>query len=306
MIFDLHVHTNESDGKYSKLTLLKYANDKKFEAIAFCDHNICNNVNANIINERFKREYGTDSKTIFIPAIEIDAYNDIYRRIHILGYGIVNTSLIMEQLERIKKQNVIATKRQIELINQLYNTKLTEEYVELIEGTKDISAEGLKKALINLGIAKDIRDTYRYVSYSSNTHVERKKLTDKETIKLIKAAGGVAILAHPIEISNKKTKEKLGHGKEYEQYLEYLIECGIDGVESHTIKHNRQEQNDYYNLNKKFQLISTAGTDFHDETRTPILGINYNPEIFLYPLLEKIEERNSEIIKGDNKKNEER
>lgn len=306
MYYDLHVHTNESDGKYSKLEILRYTSKKGIKVIAFCDHNVCDNINSNKIATEYQNEYNERLNTLIIPAIEIDTDNVTYRRIHILGYGLRKPELIRKKLFEIQMSNVKATEKQIEIINKLYGTRISEELAEKLEGTKYISSQGLKLALVNLGIAKDMRDTYRFVSRSSPTHVDRIKIQDIEAIKLIKKAGGVAILAHPIEVCRKDTGEKIGHTQEYEEYIKYLITYGLDGVESHTIKHNQEERQKYLEINNKYNLLSTAGTDFHDEIRTPKLGTDYEPEKFLFPLLERIRKENNKVIESESSRDDER
>lgn len=306
LYYDLHIHTNESDGKYSKLEILRYTNKKNINVVAFCDHNVCGNVNSKKIITEYEKEYNEKLNTLIIPAVEIDADNKIYRRIHILGYGIKKAELISKKLMEFQISNVEATKKQIELINKLYGTKISEELVKKLEGTENISSQGLKLALINLGIAKDIKDTFKFVSHKSPTHVDRKKIQDIGAIELIKKAGGVAILAHPIEICRKDTGEKIGYNQAYEQYLRYLISYGLDGVESHTMKHNDDERQKYFEINNKFHILSTAGTDFHDEIRTPKLGIDFEPKRFLFPLLDKIVIQNNQIIERESNQDEER
>lgn len=295
MQYDLHVHTRESDGKYSNLELMKSANDKNFAYIAFCDHNVCNNINPCILSERYIAKYRSVCKTKVIPSIELDVSNEIYRRIHILGYGIIDTELLTKRISEIQMQNVEATVLQIKLINEKYGTNITKEQVEIIEGTKFISSKGLKQTLIKLGIVQNMRDTYKFVSHRSDTHVDRKKIKDVEAIDLIHKAGGIAVLAHPIEISDKKNGISVGYSEKYEEYLQELIRYGLNGVESHTVKHSDTEKRAFFKINYKYNLISTAGTDFHDEKRTPIFGVSYNHNIFLQPLLDKVKEQNKKF-----------
>ena len=48
MKYDLHIHTSCSDGKYSKLDLLKYLNGLNYEYVSFADHNyIIRNIRKN-------------------------------------------------------------------------------------------------------------------------------------------------------------------------------------------------------------------------------------------------------------------
>ena len=103
--YDLHVHSSDSDGKYSKVDLLEKARENNIEVIAFCDHNSCENMNPRIIKQEYLEKYGMNSETLIIPAIEISAGSDPYRGIHILGYGIKDIGLIKSKIHEIDRQN---------------------------------------------------------------------------------------------------------------------------------------------------------------------------------------------------------
>ena len=74
-------------------------------------------------------------------------------------------------------------------------------------------------------------------------------------------------------------------------YLKYLKSAGLSGVETHTVKHTEYEQAMYYKGAKELNLLTTAGSDFHDEERTPVFGVDYEPTEFLKPILECLKER---------------
>lgn len=39
-MIDLHIHTTNSDGKYTVKEILEMAEEKKISTISFCDHNV--------------------------------------------------------------------------------------------------------------------------------------------------------------------------------------------------------------------------------------------------------------------------
>ncbi len=74
---DLHIHSNESDGKMSPLEIVEQAKNKNKKYIAIADHNnIDAYLSTNILAEDF-----------VIPAVEFDCFHKGII-IHILGYGI--------------------------------------------------------------------------------------------------------------------------------------------------------------------------------------------------------------------------
>lgn len=74
---DLHIHSEESDGKLNAVEILKQAKERNLKHIAICDHNTVDAYrNTNILAD-----------DIVIPAVEFDC---VYKGclMHILGYGI--------------------------------------------------------------------------------------------------------------------------------------------------------------------------------------------------------------------------
>lgn len=289
-MYDLHVHSTDSDGKYSKVQLLELARLKKMSVIAFCDHNSYQNLDSNKIKAEYEKRYHEKSDILIIPAIEISASSDKYRGIHILGYGITNIKPIKDCIDRINEQNSQALYRQIELINSEYGIPINVEQIVKIANKKVITDKDIEKALIYLGYIQTSKEMYKFTSRSSKSHVEKHKISDIDSIRIIHDSGGIAILAHPIEIKNRSDNVTIGYD-EFEKYIKYLQIYGLDGVETHTIKHNNEQQSNYFKITKKYELLTTAGTDFHDEERTPKFGVEYDPNIFLKPLLSKLKEK---------------
>ena len=109
MKYDLHVHTTCSDGKYSKLDLLKYFNDNAFQYIAFADHNYIELKSDIEINSQYFNKYDEEQLVSMISAIEFDVLEN--RFLHILGYDIKDKERIYRLMEYSKKTNTEITKK---------------------------------------------------------------------------------------------------------------------------------------------------------------------------------------------------
>ena len=94
-MYDLHIHTTCSDGKYSRLELLKKLNDSSFEWVAFADHNYFDD-DCKILNEIYSKMYLKQQKINLINAVELDIME--YPRLHILGYDIKEPDLLIKSL----------------------------------------------------------------------------------------------------------------------------------------------------------------------------------------------------------------
>ena len=60
--------------------------------------------------------------------------------------------------------------------------------------------------------------------------------------------------------------------KEFEQFLQPLVQAGLAGIEANYFTHNMSERNFYNKMAKRHKLIVTGGSDFHDYVHGVELG----------------------------------
>jgi predicted metal-dependent phosphoesterase TrpH len=105
-----------------------------------------------------------------------------------------------------------------------------------------------------------------------------------EAIDLIRAAGGVPILAHPLSRGKRPPKEfgfPLGH-------YEAMIERGIAGFEAYHYDVEEDARDWLIALAKKHDLIITGSSDYHGKTgKTARLGDNTTSEEMFQRILEQ-------------------
>jgi predicted metal-dependent phosphoesterase TrpH len=83
---------------------------------------------------------------------------------------------------------------------------------------------------------------------------------------LIKEAGGVAIIAHPFASLRGRIISP--------EYLESLVEAGLDGIEIDHRDHNEGERDALRELSRRFGLIATGGSDYHGNGKENRLAEN--------------------------------
>jgi predicted metal-dependent phosphoesterase TrpH len=84
----------------------------------------------------------------------------------------------------------------------------------------------------------------------------------ENAIKLIKKAGGISILAHPITTFLKLKKSKY---KEGEKILKYLKSKGLDGIEVNQEKLTIKDKKFLHRIAEKLDFLKSGGTDFHKD-----------------------------------------
>lgn len=268
--FDLHVHSNLSDGSQSRESLIMQAVNEEMLAISFTDHNI---------SGRKEMLSLTQNKNInIIPGIELDC--DLPIKMHIIGYFIQSEDKVDNFLTLNKIENEARCRKIIEKLNIEYNLNIQEEELEKFK-----SDFITKRSIINLLLARnlgsEVREvTYKYLSKESKAYVPMIRLNAKEAINLIRTNGGIPVLAHPVTIYRDQTT------KFFETLLKELIDYGLMGIEIKNLRENNQYQLYFQKMAKKYNLLMTAGSDFHKLDRDD-WGILLNPDEYLYPLIDK-------------------
>ena len=100
-------------------------------------------------------------------------------------------------------------------------------------------------------------------SYLKGVKTETSHREDaKVVIETIHNAGGVAIWAHP-----KKVEKK--YNIDLEVLIPRLIEIGLDGIEIGNSLHSLDDYKRYLNIAKKYNLLISAGSDYHGPVVKP-------------------------------------
>jgi len=244
--FDLHLHTYYSDGKYSPKKVVDLSVERNLDGIAITDHDTVLGLEEAI--EQSKNYKGF----MVIPGIEFGCiYMD--EEVHILGYFIDYKN--KEIIEATKKLQQSRENRGSAIVEKLNNLGFNLTYNNIKELSKEnfIGRVPIAKALVEKGYVSSIKEAFdKYLDKGKLGYVEKKSLSIKETIDLIKSSGGISVLAHP------------GLLKKYE-IIDYCIKVGIDGIECIHSRHSKEQTEELKELALKKNLIITGGSDCHGE-----------------------------------------
>lgn len=259
MIYDLHIHSNKSDGRYDRFELIKKFVANNFEYASFTDHNYISDLN--IYNSFISNQCKTNLK--LINGIEFDVSN--FKDMHILGYDIRNIDLILNALDKISKENIEICKRLIINLREKYKFNISLD--DILSKNKQISKGTIRDILVEKGYAENhLIAGNLYTGKNSYKYEKTKSLSYQEIINLIKEGGGLSFLAHPSTL--KLADEELF------KLVEYLKTLGLDGIEVlNASKTTNNQFNFYRNIASKLDLLESCGSDFHNDIYTPKLGI---------------------------------
>lgn len=245
MRFDLHVHTNYSDGKFTPEEVIELAIEKGLDGIAITDHDTVAGLEQAV-------EYSGKYKDFkLIPGIELGTiYNN--EEVHILGYFIdYNSKEIHDATQYLRENRIIRGKKIISKLQGM-GIDINEEEVNKLSKDGFTGRLHIAKILTIKNYTKSIDEAFsKFLSKDAPAYVERKTLNIKDSIKLINEAGGVAVLAHP------------GLLKDKTKIINYTVKSGIQGIECMHSKHTKENTKRFIRLAKKNNLLITAGSDCH-------------------------------------------
>lgn len=282
---DLHMHSVFSDGTDEVPAIVAKAKAAGLSLMSLTDHDTVKGVGLAL-------EEGEKQGIKVLPGIEISTY--AVCEVHILGYNIdINNDRLLTRLAEIEDKRHERIKTILTNLKK-YNIEPDEEKIFDRIGT--VGRMHIAKQLLAKGYCQTITEAFdRYLGERGIAYVPSKRITPLEGVKLIKAAGGLAVVAHPlIFCQNGKLDDLIGGLKTY----------GLDGLEVYYPTHSLDDTAKLYDLAKKNRLIATGGTDYHGLNKKGVEpgDVDYVPDRFALEKfgLIKRERRNDGYGRGRN------
>ena len=274
---DLHTHSTFSDGTFTPLQLVKYAEEKGLKAFALTDHDT---------TEGVKEAKSIETNVEVISGVEISTRYD-KKEIHIVGlYVNENDADLNKQLKYYREKRVT---RNFEILEKLNSLGVNITIDDVKEGcTGDvISRAHIAKALVSKGFVGSYTEAFdRYLGDNKCAYVPRETLNYEESMELITKAGGVPVLAHPLLYKMSDTN--------LENMMVKLRQKGLKAVEVYYSTHSNSDTQHIMAMANRVGLIYSGGSDFHGATKPKIdMGTGMGKLAVPYEILEKIRgERN--------------
>jgi hypothetical protein len=253
------------------------AHQAKVTALAITDHDITSGIPEAIAAGE---EHGIE----VIPGVEISSIMG-GSELHILGYFLDWQDRLLN--ERFKSLRDSRHRRNPEIVDRLQNLgiDITYDEVRALAGSDSVGRPHIARALMDKGVVTSAKEAFdRFLGDGKPAYVPRELPSPAEAIHWIKAARGLAVLAHPTWVKLK------------EQTLAELV-CGLkaeglDGVEVYYSTHAARQTREYLSLAQQLGLLVTGGSDFHGLTKPDIeVGIGKGSLHIPATLLPKMKEK---------------
>jgi hypothetical protein len=256
-VIDLHAHTNHSDGKDTPTELVQNAAKVGIKILAITDHDTVSGWDEAITAAQ---SHGLG----LIPGIEVST-----RAVTPSGHGVSvhmlaylpdpNNQSLITALNRTKESRMVRAREMVARLSKDYPIDFELVLSQLPEGST-IGRPAIADALVEAGIVPTRSDAFTSILHrSSPYYVSEKSLDTIEAITLIRQAGGVSVMAHPlIDFPPGAKREDLPRA-----HFETLIEAGLNGLEVDHRAVPNVAKVWLRDLALKHNLIVTGSSDYH-------------------------------------------
>lgn len=188
---DLHMHTTCSDGSLTPTKLITAAAQAGLRTIAVTDHDTVDGL-------REAREAADAHGIQLIPGVELSASWE-RRTVHIVGLGIDPSAPALEdaigQMQALRRERALAIAQRLEKVGAGEMQAWTADQLSRGQVTRSHFAQ----RLVALGLCKDGKQAFkRYLAQGKSAYAPVQWMSMENAIGCLQAAGGVAILAHPL------------------------------------------------------------------------------------------------------------
>jgi len=270
---DLHTHTTYSDGTDNPSELINKALAAGITIIGLTDHDS--------ISGWQEATNALRPGISLVPGAEISCQTLDGISVHILGLLFDSSnSELMNTLKKTRENRHSRMEKIIARINEAgIEITMNDVLAQLSDGAT-LGRPHLADALVKKGVVASRDEAFTQMLHNnSKYYVSHYSPTPETAIGLIKAAGGVSVIAHPMASHRGRTISLETFGS--------LIDSGLDGIEVDHRDHSPAEKIELISLASGSNLVMTGASDYHGNGKLNSLGeYTTNPEQW-----EKLEER---------------
>lgn len=254
MLIDLHTHSNASDGTDSPSELIDKAISKGLDLIALTDHDTVGGWDE---ATTALKKHESNSKLKLVLGSEVSCQGEDGTSIHMLGLLFdPNYTPLISEFEKTRENRVTRMSRIISRLNEAGIEITIEEVNAQKRGDATLGRPHLADALVARGHVASREEAFNiFLHNGSKFYINHYSPSPEVAIRLIKEAGGVAVIAHPLA-SRSGRKIDL-------ETLNQLIKAGLDGIEVDHRDHNEMERSELMRLAIEHDLVVTGSSDYH-------------------------------------------
>jgi len=268
---DLHLHSNVSDGTGSPTDVVREAHAAGVRTMALTDHDTAAGWDE-------AREECLRLGMTFIPGMEFSSRIE-HGSIHILAYLIdPYFAPLAEELDKLQNDRENRLRQMTENVSADYDITWDHVMEQVAASGKSLGRPHLADALVAQGIIGERSEAFDGIlSKNGPYYVSQYALDPVSAVKLIRAAGGVPVMAHPTTRGRVAPME----------YIDRLIEAGLGGYEIEHRENMEPGKTILREICLERGLIMTGSSDYHGTGKPNQPGENTTAPEMLAKIIEQ-------------------
>lgn len=260
MRIDLHAHTTASDGTDTPAGLIDAARAAHIDVVAITDHDT-------VVGweEAAEAVRAADAGVTLVPGAEISCRRDGVA-MHLLAYLFdPDDAELAEEMARLRNDRVPRLQAMCRRMREVgFDITYDQVAAEAADGAT-VGRPHLADALIRAGLVPSRDEAFRrYLHRESPYFVPHRAVDPARAVQLVRAAGGVTVLAHP---------GASGRGHVVPDALvAELGEAGLFGLEADHPDHDQTARRRLRGLAADLGLRVTGSSDYHGAGKVNRLG----------------------------------
>ena len=281
---DYHFHSTFSDGTKRPTELVKWYKNNGFDEIALTDHDGIDGI----------KEAKIEAEALgiqVISGVEISTNLSVDFKnkpidVHVLGYRFdENNAELISKLKELRRFRAELNDLMIKKLNEMGYEISYEDILKCTNRSNQtyIGKPNIADTLVNKGYIKNRNDAFedgKFLESPEIKAIKKEQMNIADAIHLIKDAGGIAVIAHPMEIfeeekyfvealvkcSSNIPKEDYGKQKFFKwlfEELKNLKRQGLGGLECYHPSASEEDSHNLVKIAEKLKLHITRGSDYH-------------------------------------------
>jgi 3',5'-nucleoside bisphosphate phosphatase len=260
---DLHSHSNASDGTEPPAEVMRRASAAGLDVIALTDHDT--------VAGHFAAAQALPAGLTLLPGMELSCRLEGHS-VHLLAYLFdpANEQLAGEMAE-IRESRLHRARAMVGKLAEL-GAPISWEQVSAIAAGGVVGRPHIARAMVQAGVVPTYEDAFSsdWIGPGGRAHVARYALDPARAVRLVAAAGGVSVLAHP--------RGSARGWRTPDEVIEELAAAGLAGLEVHHPQHDEREREGLTELAQRLGLVVSGGSDDHGELTGYRIGTEIAPE----------------------------
>jgi hypothetical protein len=252
-MIDLHAHTTFSDGSLTPTELVEEATALGLTAVAVTDHDTVDGLpEALAAGERLGIRV--------VPGVEINLEHERVT-MDVLGY-FLGGGPSKELKAELAELRLYRDERNARILERLAELGYALEPYDLAAAAENgaVGRPHIGEALVRRGYAGSITEAFeRFLRRGAPAWVDRRRLSLGAAMRLLRASGGLPVLAHPGIIHTDAAG--------LEHIVRDAARLGLAGIECFYPLHDEATVARCLALADKYALAATGGSDFHGSVK---------------------------------------